>query len=239
MQHSNKYIFIYSIILVVVIAITLTVVAVQLKPAQEDNIRIEKMQNILSSVNVSTVEIPKKQMIDVYRKFIKTAFGVNNKGEVTEKDATRVFAIEMSNELKKPVEKQILPVFIAVLEDGDSVYVVPLRGKGLWGPIWGYVSFKTDFNTIFGITFDHKGETPGLGAEINQEWFQKPFLGKQIFTEDGKLVSIDVVKGGAKPGDIHGVDAISGGTITSKGVQKMLLDNLTEYEAYFKKMVKK
>jgi Na+-transporting NADH:ubiquinone oxidoreductase subunit C len=239
MQHSNKYIFIYSIVMVVVIAVALTIVAVKLKPAQEDNIRIEKMQNILSSVNLQVAEIPKKQVGDVYKKFIKTAFAVNSKGEVIEQDAAKVFAIEMSNELKKPVEKQVLPVFIAILEGGDSAYIVPLRGKGLWGPIWGYISFKTDMNTVFGTTFDHKGETPGLGAEINQPWFKKPFIGKQIFTDDGKLVSITVVKGGAKPGDIHGVDAISGGTITSKGVQKMLLDNLTNYEAYFKKHMSK
>lgn len=239
MQHSNKYIFIYSIIMVVIIAVTLTVVAVKLKPAQEDNIRIEKMQNILSSVNIPTSEIPKKQVLDVYNKFIKTAFGVNNKGEVVEKDAAKIFTIELANELKKPVEQQVLPVYIAMLENGDSAYIVPLRGKGLWGPIWGYISFKTDFNTVFGVTFDHKGETPGLGAEINQNWFQKPFVGKQIFTENGELVSIAVEKGGAKPGDIHGVDAISGGTITSKGVQKMLLDNLTNYEAYFKKHMNK
>jgi Na+-transporting NADH:ubiquinone oxidoreductase subunit C len=239
MQHSNKYIFIYSIIMVVVIAVSLTVVAVKLKPAQEDNIRIEKMQNILSSVNIPTTKIPKKQVIDVYNKFIKTAFGVNSKGEVVEKDASRIFTIELANELKKPVEQQVLPVYIAVLEGGDSAYVVPLRGKGLWGPVWGYMSFKTDFNTVFGTTFDHKGETPGLGAEINQDWFKKPFEGKQIFTDEGKLVSITIVKGGAKPGDIHGVDAISGGTITSKGVEKMIRDNLTNYEAYFKKHMNK
>jgi Na+-transporting NADH:ubiquinone oxidoreductase subunit C len=239
MQHSNKYIFIYSIIMVIVIAVALTVVAVKLKPAQEDNIRIEKMQNILSSVNVPTNEIPKKQVIDVYNKFIKTAFGVNNKGEIVEKDAAKIFTIEMANELKKTVEQQILPVYIGILEGGDSAFIVPLRGKGLWGPVWGYISFKTDFNTVFGTTFDHKGETPGLGAEINQDWFKKPFIGKQIFTEDGTLVSISIVKGGAKPGDIHGVDAISGGTITSKGVEKMLRDNLTNYEAYFKKHMKK
>jgi len=239
MQHSNKYIFIYSIIMVVVIAVSLTVVAVKLKPAQEDNVRIEKMQNILASVNIPTTEIPKKQVIGVYNKFIIRAFGVNTKGDIVEKDASKIFAIEMANELKKPVEQQVLPVFVAVLKAGDSAYVVPLRGKGLWGPVWGYMSFKNDYNTIFGTTFDHKGETPGLGAEINQDWFEKPFIGKQIFSVDGKLVSVTIVKGGAQPDDLHGVDAISGGTITSKGVEKMIRDNLTNYEAYFKKQMKK
>ena len=239
MQHSNKYIFVYSIIMVVVIAVSLTIVAVMLKPSQEANIRIEKMQNILSSVNIPVAEIPKNQVGEVYTKYIKTAIAINSKGDVIEQEVTKVFALELSNELKKPVDKQSLPVFIAVLDNGDTAYVVPLRGKGLWGPVWGYLSFKNDFNTIFGTVFDHKGETPGLGAEINQDWFMKPFIGKQIFTEDGKLVSITIVKGGAKPDDIHGVDAISGGTITSKGVEKMLLDNLTNYEAYFKKQIKK
>ena len=145
----------------------------------------------------------------------------------------------MSNELKKPAAKQILPVFIYVLNTGDSIFVVPLRGKGLWGPVWGYISFKNDFNTVYGVIFDHKGETPGLGAEINQDWLMKPFKGKQIFNAEGTLESITVVKGGAKPDDLHGVDAISGGTITSKGVQKMLFDNLTNYEAYFKKHMQK
>ena len=239
MQHSNKYIFIYSVVMVVVIAVSLTIVAVTLKPFQDDNIRIEKMQNILASVNVPITEIPKKQVPAVYSKFIKSAIGVNNLGDIIERDPAKVFSIEMSNELKKPAAKQILPVFIAVLNAGDSIFVVPLRGKGLWGPVWGYISFKNDFNTVYGVVFDHKGETPGLGAEINQDWFMKPFIGKQIFTADGTLVSITVVKGGAKPDDLHGVDAISGGTITSKGVQKMLFDNLTNYEAYFKKHMQK
>lgn len=238
MEHSNKYIFIYSIIMVVVVAVSLTIVAVQLKPAQEDNIRIEKMQNILAAVNISTATIPKKQVIDVYHKYVKRAFAVNNKGEVIETSTDKVFPIEMANELKKPADQQILPVFVATLDNNDSAFVVPLRGKGLWGSIWGYISFKPDFNTVVGCIYDHKGETPGLGAEINTEWFQKHFIGKKIFDEKMEFTSIQVVKGGAKPDDVHGVDAISGGTITSKGVEKMLKDNLGEYVAYFNKRVK-
>jgi Na+-transporting NADH:ubiquinone oxidoreductase subunit C len=238
MEHSNKYIFMYSVIMVVVVAVSLTIVAVQLKPAQEDNIRIEKMQNILASVNISTSAIPKKQVIDVYNKYVKRAFAVNNKGEVIETNSDKVFPIEMANELKKPFDQQQLPVFVATLENGDSAFVVPLRGKGLWGSIWGYISFKPDFNTVLGCIYDHKGETPGLGAEINTEWFQKHFIGKKIFDEKLEFTSIKVLKGGAKPDDQHGVDAISGGTITSKGVEKMLKDNLSEYVAYFKKQLK-
>lgn len=238
MEHSNKYIFIYSIVMVVVIAVSLTLVAVQLKPAQEDNIRIEKMQNILTSVNVPIAEVPKKKVIDVYHKYITSVVGINMNGDVVEKDADKVFAIELANEFKKPAAQQILPVYTATLDNGDTAYIVPLRGKGLWGPVWGYISFKTDFNTIVGTMFDHKGETPGLGAEINQGFFMEPFKGKTIFDLEGKFTSIQIIKGGAADDNPHGVDAISGGTITSKGVEKMIFDNLNNYQAYIKKQTK-
>jgi len=224
--------------MVVVIAVSLTVVAVQLKPAQEDNIRIEKMQNILSSVNVSTADIPKKKVIDIYHRYITSVVGINHSGDVVENDAEKVFAIELANEFKKPADQQILPVYTASLDNGDTAYIMPLRGKGLWGPVWGYISFKTDFNTIVGTMFDHKGETPGLGAEINQSWFMDPFKGKTIFDQEGKFTSIQIIKGGAPDDNPHGVDAISGGTITSKGVEKMIFDNLTNYQAYINKQKK-
>ena len=107
------------------------------------------------------------------------------------------------------------------------------HGTGLWGPIWGYIALKSDMNTIYGTTFDHKGETPGLGAEIATPEFSKQFEGKQIF-KDGKFVSVLVVKGGANPAATNEVDAISGGTITSKAVEAMLQNNLSEYLNFFK-----
>ena len=119
--------------------------------------------------------------------------------------------------------------------NGDTLYVTQVRGKGLWGPIWGFISFKTDMNTIFGAYFDHKGETPGLGAEIDTKKFQNQFKEKKIFDESGKFTSVKTIKGGAKPGDIHGVDAISGGTITSNGVTDMLRDCLLDYQNFFNK----
>jgi len=228
-MHSNKYIVIYSTVMVILVAVSLTFVAVGLKPRQEDNIRIEKMQNILESVHIETTV---KTAIDSYKKYISQTLTINNKGaEIAGVDA---FSIDLSVELKKPAEQQQLPVFIATLDDGKKYTIVPVRGKGLWGPIWGYVAFMDDFNTMYGAVFDHKGETPGLGAEINTPMFELPFDGKQIFDANGKFVSIGVLKGGAKPDDIHNVDAISGGTITSKGLEYMLKDCLINYESYFK-----
>ena len=104
------------------------------------------------------------------------------------------------------------------------------RGQGRWG----YAAIGEDFNTIQGATFDHKGETPGLGAEINKDEFEKPFQGKQIFDNDGEFTSVRVIKGGADPADLHGVDAISGGTITSNGVSEMLERTFKAYEPFLK-----
>jgi Na+-transporting NADH:ubiquinone oxidoreductase subunit C len=228
-MHSNKYILVYSTIMVVLVAVSLTFVAVGLKPMQEDNIRIEKMQNILASVRIN---VPPKEAIATYQKYITQVIILNKEGKIVE--GVDGFTVDMALELKKSADEQNLPVFIATLDDGKKYSIVPVRGKGLWGPIWGYVALTDDFNTIYGVVFDHKGETPGLGAEINTDFFEKPFEGKQIFDQQGGFTSVRVEKGGAKPGDIHAVDAISGGTITSKGLEKMLLDCLASYEVYFK-----
>jgi len=142
--------------------------------------------------------------------------------------------VVLRNEQKKKIEEQDLPVFRAFPDDGEKVLILPVEGKGLWGPIYGYVSLRSDLNTIYGVNFDHKGETPGLGAEINTTRFESMFKGKKLF-ENGKFVSIKVHKGGADPNDIHGVDAISGGTITSRGLEKMLFDCLSKYNDYFNK----
>ncbi len=226
---SNKYIFLYSIVMVVLVAVSLTIVAIKLKPAQEKNIRVEKMQNILKSVNIATTP---RDAEDKYKQFITEKFAVNSKGEKVE--GIEAFEVDMAVELKKDAEARNLPVFVCTLENGEKDFIVPLRGKGLWGPIWGFMSFRDDFNTIVGCMFDHKGETPGLGAEINTDGFQKQFFSKKIFDESGKFTSINIVKGGAPDNDIHGVDAISGGTITSKGVQYMVHDCLVQYEPFFK-----
>ncbi len=111
--------------------------------------------------------------------------------------------------------------------------IFPLRGKGLWGPIWGYISLESDFNTIYGASFDHKAETPGLGAEISTKVFQAQFVGKKIYAGEN-LVSITVIKGSEVPkdGPEYGVDGISGGTITSKALQQMLFDCLSGYENF-------
>ncbi|UCH15523.1 MAG: NADH:ubiquinone reductase (Na(+)-transporting) subunit C, partial [Bacteroidales bacterium] len=130
-------------------------------------------------------------------------------------------------------ETRKLPLYIC-RKGKNTYYVFALRGKGLWGPIWGYISLGDDFNTVYGIYFGHESETPGLGANISTLKFQDKFKGKKLF-EDSKFVSVKLIKGGAEPDDIHGVDAISGSTITSKGVEDMLFDCLSGYKEFIAK----
>lgn len=225
---SNTYIYTFSVIMVVTVALLLSLAALQLKPFQDKNIEIEKKQNILASVRINSTP---KDAQDLYAKFITESFVLNNKGEKLE--GVDAFGIEMKVELGKPASERKLPVFVASLENGSKAYVFPLRGKGLWGPIWGYISLEKDLNTIYGALYDHQGETPGLGAEITTDWFRAPFQGKTIFKDSTEFVSIKVLKGGAPDDDPHAVDAISGGTITSKSLEAMLDSCLVQYKPYF------
>jgi Na+-transporting NADH:ubiquinone oxidoreductase subunit C len=225
---SNTYIYIFSIVMVVAVALLLSVAALQLKPFQDKNIEIEKKQNILASVRIkSTV----KDAVDLYAKYITESFVLNYKGE--KQEGVEAFTVDMKAELSKPASERKLPVFVGTLDNGNKAYIMPLRGKGLWGPIWGYVSLQPDLNTIYGTLFDHQGETPGLGAEITTSWFQEPFQGKTIFKDSTDFVSVKVLKGGAPKDDPHAVDAISGGTITSKALEAMLDSCLVQYKTYF------
>jgi Na+-transporting NADH:ubiquinone oxidoreductase subunit C len=228
-MQSNRYIIVYSIVMVVLVAVALTFVAVQLKPAQEENIRIEKMQNILKAVNIASTP---KNAGELYEKYITETIVVNSEGKTVE--GTDAFGIDIGLENKKAVSERMLPIYVCTQENGEKNFIVPMRGKGLWGPIWGYVAFKNDFNTIVGCMFDHKGETPGLGAEINQDFFQVQFKNKVIFNEQSEFISVRTIKGGAAENDPHGVDAISGGTITSDGLSNMMKDGLAPYVNYFK-----
>jgi Na+-transporting NADH:ubiquinone oxidoreductase subunit C len=224
---SNRYIFIFSVVMVVSVAILLSLTALLLQPRQEKNVEVEKKMNILSSINVVST---KNDAVELYDKYIKESLVINTAGIPIE--GVDAFTVALRAEQKKPVDQQNLPVFIAVTDAGDTLRIFPLEGKGLWGPIWGYVALKPDMSTIAGVTFDHKGETPGLGAEINTTPFESQFLGKSLY-ENGRFVSVKVVKGGADKSNSHEVDGISGGTITSKALQAMVHDGLYKYEKYF------
>lgn len=227
-KNSNAYTFIFAIVMVVLVAAGLAFTATTLKPLQAENVKNEKMQNILSTIGI---QVNRDEASDNFMKYVKEQLALNPDGTVD--DQVDAFTLDLQKETKKPLEAQHLPLYVAE-KDGKNFYVVPLYGAGLWDAIWGYLAIADDKNTIVGASFDHKGETPGLGAEINQYWFEDQFQGKTIFNENGEFVSVKAVKGGAPAGDMHGVDAISGGTITSDGVSNMIEERLQKYLPYFK-----
>ncbi|MDR0982283.1 MAG: NADH:ubiquinone reductase (Na(+)-transporting) subunit C [Culturomica sp.] len=226
-RQGNLYTFIYSIVLVVLVAALLSIIAMWLQPTQNENIENEKRQKILSSINISSTREESKAL---FEKYIINQFVVNSKGD-TIKDEN-AFTLDLAVEAQKPCEEKLMPVFVANI-DGAVKYILPVYGKGLWGPIWGYISMNEDKNSIYGAVFDHKGETPGLGAEIATPAFSNQFDGKTVF-ENGEMVAIEVEKGHGHTGT-HEVDGISGGTITSKGVENMLKTYLNCYESFLKK----
>lgn len=229
--NSNGYTFMFAVIMVIVVASVLAFAATSLQPTQRENVRKEKMQNILATVGVETDRAGAQKLYD---KYIVEELTLDENGEPVE--SVDAFEVDLAKELKKPVEEQVFPLYIAEVE-GEKYYVVPLRGNGLWNAIFGYISLKDDVNTVKGATFDHLGETPGLGAEITKEWFRKSFEEEKIFDENGNLVGVSVVKGNidASDKDDNKVDAISGATITGDGVSDMISERLKRYLPYFKK----
>lgn len=236
--NSNTYTILYSAILVILVAAALAFAANALKIPQEKNKEIEKKMNILLTVDkakeASIVSDKNAYIEQEYKTYIVEQFLINTKGERIDGDA---FNTDLKAELQKsnPDDRR-LPVFV-YNDNGTKLYILPVRGKGLWGAIWGYVSLESDFTTVFGANFDHAGETPGLGAEIATSSFQKQFKGKKIF-EGTQFTSIDVIKNGSAPLTEHSVDGISGGTITSKAVGAMLLNSLSNYLAFFENQKK-
>ena len=225
-EFTNRYIFIFSAALVIIVAILLSLAATILQPRQSRNLEIEKKQSMLESIGImSTVQNAE----ELYDKYIEEELVINSKAEPVE--SVDAFTVELRAEQRKPVTEQLLPMFKAESDTGEKLTIIPVEGKGLWGPIYGFVSIKADMNTIYGVTFDHKGETPGLGAEINTTPFESMFKGKKLYESD-QFVSIGVLKGGAPENDPHNVDAISGGTITSKGLEAMLSNGIGKYNDY-------
>ncbi len=226
-KNSNAYTFIFAIILVVIVATLLAFVSESTKEKRANNVKLEKMQNILSTIGV---DVSREESGKIFKDYIKQELSLKEDGSVDAE--SKAFDIDLKNETKKPSNEQRYPIYIAE-KDGKKYYVVPLYGAGLWDAIWGYMSLADDKNTIIGASFDHKGETPGLGAEINQSWFEDQFKGKKIM-EGSDFVSVKVIKGGTPADNFHGVDAISGGTITSDGVSAMIEERLNNYLPYLK-----
>lgn len=232
-MHNNRYTFLYAIGMSIITAVILAFTAESLKPLQEENLALDAKSNILKSVLINTDN--KEEIEKTYSSNVEELV-VNANGEVLE--GVSAAEVDLKKEVAKAPEDRQLPLYIYKGE--KTFYVVPMRGVGLWGPIWGFISLENDFNTVHGAFFDHKGETPGLGAEIAEKPFQEQFEGKEIYDDQNNFVSVNVLKASEKsPLDAENrVDAISGGTITSNGTDEMLKNCIEPYLTYFEKIKK-
>jgi len=234
-RDSNIYTFLFVGIMIIGIASILAYTSQTLKPLQNENVKNEKMQNILSTVGIN---VSREEAEESYSRYITQELALKIDGSINE--SLNPFSdLNLAKELKKDYKDQHFPLYIADI-DSQRYYIIELRGVGLWDAIWGYISLKSDFNTINGVSFDHKGETAGLGAEITKDWFKESFIDEKVFNKDGQLVGITVLKGNNDPSnsdkDDHEVDAISGSTITGDGVTDMIKERLNNYLPYLKKL---
>lgn len=223
---KSSYIIIYAAVMVLLVALGLSFTHQALSGRQKKNVEIDKMQQILRSLKI---EASTDEAETIFNDLISDAYlidldtGLKREASAGTLPTDSAFVVNSAN-------REGFPVYEAEI-DGDKKYILPMNGKGLWGPIWGYLALDSDASTIYGVDFGHDSETPGLGAEITHEPFRKQFEGKSLFkNEDFK--SIAVVKKGKSVSDRDYVDGISGGTITSQGVGAMLYDNVGEYKNF-------
>lgn len=230
-KENNVYTVLYAAVLVVVVGFVLALVYQAMRPAQLENIANDTKKQILAAALIHPDG--DETVGALYEEHITDSYCVDSKGEkIAGVDAMEV---SMATEVKKPADERRLPVFVCQTDTGVK-YIVPVAGAGLWGPIWGYIAMDSNGRNIYGAYFGHQGETPGLGAEIEKPAFSNQFDGKPIFGANGEFESVLVVKKGQEPADRAYVNAVSGGTITSQGVQKMLADSLEPYTTFFKNL---
>jgi len=239
-RRNRYYSYIFIAIITIVAAGVLSFAAKFLRPIQELNEAVEKKKNIMLAMDIigPDEKLSREEIINKFDETIKPV-AVNYQGEImTLSERQTVADIDPESEAQKPLEKQLLPLYLQQREGETLAYCIPVFGKGLWSTIYGYLALKQDLNTIKGITFYKHGETPGLGAEVATQWFTENFAGKQIFNKDGELVSVEIIKGQvteSTPQAYRKVDGISGATKTCDGVNDFLLKDLEKYKNYIMK----
>ena len=228
-KESNLYTFTFAIIMVLIIGTVLAFTSEILQPRKKQNAADKKMIDILSAIKI---DVTRDNVSEKYAEYIYDEVIIDYKGDIIEGSAFEIDVLFQYRDKTLGAEDKKYPMFKAK-KDNNEYVIIPMVGSGLWGPVWGFVALQDDYNTVYGATYAHKAETPGLGAEINTDSFEEPFEGKKIIDQSGYFVSIKVKKGGAEKGNLHQVDGITGGTITSDGVSNMLYNTLTVYHNYF------
>jgi Na+-transporting NADH:ubiquinone oxidoreductase subunit C len=243
-QQSNTYIIVFSAILTLVLGGLLSLANQGLKPMQQRAVELDTKKKILSAV--TDLEGKKgEEVINLYGQTIESIV-VDINGEVVEKDEKGAVIIaenvDVAKNFKKAPEDRLYPVFKyhkAGDKEAVEAYIFPVYGRGLWGPIWGFIALETNLNTIKGTSFDHKSETPGLGARITTTEVSGRYQGKKLFDDSGNLISISMLKGENNPPAVlndHRIDGLSGATLTANGMNDMFESYFTYYRNYILKV---
>lgn len=238
---KNTYTLLFAIGLVIIVGTLLAAIDASLKDKIRVNKTLEKQQNILYAIGINENEgnsvsfIAAEKAEEEFNKYITKQVYIEG-NDVVEDDKAYLIDVKKEKALAKdPNYKRKLPLFIAE-KDGRNLYVAPIRGKGLWDAIWAYVSIDEDM-IIRGIYFDHKAETPGLGANIKQRFFMDDFIGESLLDNEGNFKGVTVSKTNLDPKNEdkydNEVDAIAGSTITGDGVTAMIRSDLSLYQPYF------
>lgn len=245
MQRSNLYIVVFSAILTIVLGGLLSGTSVVLKPLQDKQVELDTKKKILGAVmDISNIE-DSNEILALYDKRVtSTVVDINGEPMATDAKGNPLVAEKIDfqknhNKFKKDVQSRPYPVFMYMKEDGSGVdaYIFPMFGAGLWDWISGFVAVDSDLNTVRGVAFDHKSETPGLGARITDEAVKARFVGKKLYDASGTLQSVNMVKGEkGEPLDDHHIDGMSGATLTGKGLNAMLMDYFGYYGKYINKV---
>jgi Na+-transporting NADH:ubiquinone oxidoreductase subunit C len=218
---SNVYTIVYASVMVIIVAFLLAFVSSVLKPAQEANVENDTKGQILTSLNIDI----KADGFNVAKEFENVQDMLWNGTELVPYEGKFLSAYGSA------IKAGELHVFVAEV-GGETKYVLPVTGRGLWGGLWGYIALNADKKTVFGTYFYHTSETAGLGARIGERWFQEQFNGKPLFAgDDTQNVAVSVVKAGASKAETE-VDGVTGATLTSDGVSAMVKDGLTAYISF-------
>ncbi len=247
-MHSTRYIYTFVFIMTVVVAVVLAGMNTFLKPIHQANEAIFNKRAVLKAVSDSVDDMSDEEVVSFFSKNVQqSVYDMEGKKyEEADVKKARNFKdkpglaedLDLAKEKKKSEKERLHPLYIYNNpESGRKNYITAVRGSGLWDEIWGYIALDADKNTIVGTSFDHKGETPGLGAEIKDNpTFPTSFKNKKIMNKEGEYVSVLVKKGGADKTNLHAVDGISGATVTCDGVTEMLERGLRYYEKALAKL---
>jgi len=242
---KNSYTIIFATGMVVIVGSLLAFLASSLEPKIKENKRIEKQQNILYAIGIhenegknSVAFVKPDKVAAEFDKYIKKQLVITNGLDIEENNEAYLIDVKKEQTKAKSGEVRRLPLFVGE-KDGNTYYVAPIRGKGLWDAVWAYVAMDENM-IIQGAYFDHKAETAGLGANIKERFFMDDFIGEHLLNDKGVFKGVTISKSNADPinkiKDDNEVDAIAGATITGDGVSAMIKSDLKLYQPYFENL---